>query len=128
MMRTPCLATALLIAFSSSLGPSPKYKELGVPRDAQRRVLMEAPPKRPADEPDVSGNWFGTDCAPLAEELGRRHRAAKRTSEHLARKPCLLGRIDDPFPDRKMPGARPKNRRTRSEQPPYKFMAKWPRV
>jgi hypothetical protein len=48
----------------------PKYQTPGVPRDAQGRVIMNAPPpKTPDGKPDLSGNWVRGDRDPLPSEL-----------------------------------------------------------
>ena len=105
-MKTPASATAILIAFSSSL--SAQFRSTRNPAfgDAQRRVLMEAPSRRTADgKPDLLGNRLRADRVPLPEELGRRHRsAAKRTSG--------VRKIGEPG----------------VSNYPCKFLAKWPRV
>ena len=58
-MKKPIAWIALLVACSSSLlAQWPKYKEPGVPRDAEGRVLMEGrTPRTPDGKPDLSGTW-----------------------------------------------------------------------
>jgi hypothetical protein len=48
----------------------PKHQTPGVPRDAQGRVIMNAPAPKTADgKPDLSGNWVRGDRDPLPSEL-----------------------------------------------------------
>jgi hypothetical protein len=60
-----------VVACSVSLGAQwPKYPASDVPRDAQGRVLMDAPPLRAADgKPDLSGNWMRADRDPVPAEI-----------------------------------------------------------
>src|SRR5580693_9170845 len=64
----------------------PKYQAPGVPRDAERRVRMDAPtPRMPDGKPDLSGNWIrfrgeGAFAAPELSGLVRNQTAAAQTS------------------------------------------------
>jgi hypothetical protein len=71
MRFTPSCAVILLLACSVSLSAQwPKFRDAGVPRDAQGRVRIDAPPPRGADgKPDLSGNWLRADPEPLPSEL-----------------------------------------------------------
>jgi len=61
----------IMVLWSGSLWAQwPKYKEPGVPRDAQGLVLMDADtPRTPDGKPDLSGNWMRADRDPLPQEL-----------------------------------------------------------
>jgi len=71
MRFTPSCAVLLLLACSVSLSAQwPKFRDASVPRDAQGRVRIDAPPPRGADgKPDLSGNWLRADPEPLPSEL-----------------------------------------------------------
>src|SRR6185295_12582890 len=62
---------ALFAACSSSLMAQwPKFKEPGVPRDSEGRVLMDGrTPRTPDGKPDLSGDWVRADRDPLPQEL-----------------------------------------------------------
>jgi hypothetical protein len=68
-MRTAWIA--VLVACSGSLlAQWPKYKEPGVPRDAEGRVLMDGrTPRTPDGKPDLTGDWLRADRDPLPQEL-----------------------------------------------------------
>ena len=70
-MKMPAAWIALLVACSSSLlAQWPKYKEPGVPRDAEGRAIMDGrTPRTPDGKPDLSGDWVRADRDPLPQEL-----------------------------------------------------------
>src|SRR5260370_20985635 len=70
-MKIPAVAITVLIAYSSSLlAQWAKFKEAGVPRNAQGGVLMDGQtPRTPDGKPDLSGDWMRADRDPLPQEL-----------------------------------------------------------
>jgi hypothetical protein len=70
-MKTIIVFLAILIACTVSLSAQwPKHSEPGIPRDAQGKVLMEAPAPRTADgKPDLTGDWLRADRDPRPAEL-----------------------------------------------------------
>jgi len=66
-----CAVALLLLSGSMTLSAQwPKVRDAAVPRDAQGRVRMDAPPPRTPDgRPDLSGNWLRADPEPLPSEL-----------------------------------------------------------
>ena len=64
-------AMAIAVVCSVSVAAQwPKHEEAGVPRDAQGRPRLDAPPPRTADgRPDLSGTWRRTDRDPVPAAL-----------------------------------------------------------
>src|SRR5712691_2457374 len=60
-----------VVMCSVSVGAQwPKYQASDVPRDAQGRVVVDAPPPRTPDgKADLSGNWIRADRDPLPAEI-----------------------------------------------------------
>ena len=78
-MRGAISGVAIIVTASSVSLPAQwsKYPAPGVPRDAQGRVLMDAPtPRTPDGKPDLSGNWLRADRQPVSGRGGRGTRGA----------------------------------------------------
>ena len=79
------VAVIVTICSVSVAAQWPKYQAPGVPRDAERRVRMDAPtPRLPDGKPDLSGNWVrfrgeGAFAAPELSGLIRNQAAAAQT-------------------------------------------------
>jgi hypothetical protein len=69
-MRSTLIAAATLICSVTLAAQWPTYRDKGVPRDAQRRVRMDAPsPKMPDGRPSLAGMWRRADREPIPAEL-----------------------------------------------------------
>jgi hypothetical protein len=70
MKRSAAVVVLLLACSSSLLAQWPKFKEPGVPRDAEGRVMMDGrTPRTPDGKPDLAGDWVRADRDPLPQEL-----------------------------------------------------------
>ena len=97
-MKLPAASLAALIVFSSSLFAQwPKFKEPGVPRDSEGRVLMDARTPRTADgKPDLSGVWMRADRDPLPQELAGVVTARGQTNRGVVLEPPTAPFAADP--------------------------------
>ena len=88
-MKFPAASLVALIVFSSSLFAQwPKFKQPGVPRDSEGRVLTDArTPRTPDGKPDLSGVWMRADRDPLPQELAGVVTARGETSRGVVLEP-----------------------------------------
>ncbi len=93
-MKLPAALLVALIVFSSSLFAQwPKFKQPGVPRDSEGRVLTDArTPRTPDGKPDLSGVWMRADRDPLPQEL-----AGVVTARWRNQSRCRARAADCPF-------------------------------
>ncbi len=97
-MKFPAASLVALIVFSSSLFAQwPKFKQPGVPRDSEGRVLTDArTPRTPDGKPDLSGVWMRADRDPLPQELAGVVTARGETSRGVVLEPPTAPFAADP--------------------------------
>ena len=97
-MKLPAALLVALIVFSSSLFAQwPKFKQPGVPRDSEGRVLTDArTPRTPDGKPDLSGVWMRADRDPLPQELAGVVTARGETSRGVVLEPPTAPFAADP--------------------------------
>jgi hypothetical protein len=78
-------AVFLLVCAVSVSAQWGRFQDPSVPRDAQGRVRMDAPPPRMADgKPDLTGNWMRADQEPLPSELAGLFKASSDPAADVA--------------------------------------------
>src|SRR5689334_2305042 len=65
MQKALLTALGILVCGVALFAQWPKFSGAGVPRDAQGKVIMDAPaPKTPDGHPDLSGTWMRAESGP----------------------------------------------------------------
>jgi len=97
-MKLAAASLVALIVFSSSLFAQwPKFKQPGVPRDSEGRVLTDArTPRTPDGKPDLSGVWMRADRDPLPQELAGVVTARGETNRGVVLEPPTAPFAADP--------------------------------